>query len=561
VNVGMPEDVAWRRKTIRTAIAKRPVAGRGRLRRLNLDGDGQADLVGHGGEHRAVLLYQRSAYGHWARELGRDDLTPGIFGENLTITGPEDDDVCVGDRLRVGAALLEVTQPRVLCFKTGMALDTPRLPALMVRHGRPGFYCRVLEEGDVGAGDAIDVVHRDPARLTVREVDALLYLPGHDAGRLRTALMLDALPDGWKWSFRALLEHGDRRGNAGLAPDEGPPPAWQGTRELLVAARRAGTPDVVILELAGPDGAPLPAPVAGQHLSLHLDAPGHPRALVRSYSIAGYPGGRYRLAVKREGPASSHLHAAVGAGDRLACGAPRGAFSLAPGNGPVVLLSAGVGVTPLLAMLEDLAARRSRREIAWIHSTRGARNHVLAAEAQAALDRLANARALIASTDPDGEDGFGLRGRLAVPALRALDLSRDADVHLCGPEPFARSMHAALDELGLRRIREEVFGAVVAPDAPPPHPPEGPQGTGPAVTFGRSGLSVAWDDRHGTLLDLAEACDVPVGRSCRTGVCHRCESGLIAGRVSYDPAPLDDPAEGSALLCCSQPDGAVVLDL
>jgi ferredoxin-NADP reductase len=224
-------------------------------------------------------------------------------------------------------------------------------------------------------------------------------------------------------------------------------------------------------------------------------------------------------------------------------------------------LSAGVGVTPLLAMLEDLAERRSDREVAWIHSTRGARNHVLAAEAEAALDRLPNARALVASTDPDPHDAFALHGRLAVPALRDLGLPPDADVHLCGPEPFARAMHAALDELGLRRVREEVFGAVVAPDAPPPHAPEGPEGAGPAVTFGRSGLTVAWDDRHGTLLDLAEACDVPVGWSCRTGVCHRCESGLVAGRVAYDPAPLDEPAEGSALLCCSQPDGALVLDL
>ena len=561
VNVGRPKDVAWRGRTVRTAIGKRPVGDRTALRRLNLDGDGQADLVGHGGEHRAVLLYQRSAYEHWARELGRDDLTPGIFGENLTITGPEDDDVCVGDRLRIGTALLEVTQPRVLCFKTGMALGAPRLPALMVRHGRPGFYCRVLEEGAVAGGDDIALVHRDPRGLTVREVDALLYLPGHDARKLQTALTIEALSEGWKWSFRALLEHGDRPGNSGLAPDGGPPPAWPGTRDLRVAARRAETPDVVVLELAAPDGAPLPEPVAGQHLSLHLDVPGEPRTLVRSYSIAGTPGGRYRLAVKREGPASAYLHAAVDVGDRLACGAPRGAFALAPGHGPVVLLSAGVGVTPLLAMLEHLAATQPDREVAWVHSTRGARHHVLAAEARSALRRIASARVLVATTGQDQDAGFDRRGRLDLAALRALGLPPDAEVHLCGPEPFAATMHAALDELGLLRVREEIFGAPVAPDAPPPHPPAGAEGNGPAVTFARSGLAVAWDDRHGTLLDLAEACDVPVGWSCRTGVCHSCESGLIAGRVAYDPRPLDDPAAGAALLCCSQPDGPVVLDL
>jgi MOSC domain-containing protein YiiM/ferredoxin-NADP reductase len=561
VNVGLPKDVEWRGRTVRTAIGKQPVSGRIALRPLNLDGDGQADLVGHGGEHRAVLLYQRSAYEHWARELGRDDLTPGIFGENLTITGPEDDEVCVGDRLRIGTALLEVTQPRVLCFKTGMALGVPRLPALMVRHGRPGFYCRVLEPGDVAAGDQIELAHRDPRGMTVGEVDALLYLPGHSPDRLRTALTVDALSEGWRWSFRALLDHGDGPGNSGLAPDGGPPPAWPGTRQLSVAARRDETPDVVVLELADPDGALLPAPVAGQHLSLHLDVPGEPRPVVRSYSIAGTPGGRYRLAVKREGPASAYLHAALDVGDRLACGAPRGAFALAPGHGPVVLLSAGVGVTPLLAMLEHLAEMEPDREIVWIHSTRGARHHVLAAEARSALGLIARARVLIANTGPEQDDGFDLHGRLDVAALRALDLPPDADIHLCGPEPFAKTMHAALDELGLLRVREEIFGAAVAADAPPPHQPDGDEGDGPGVTFGRSGLTVAWDDRHGTLLDLAEACDVPVSWSCRTGVCHSCESGLIAGRVAYDPPPLDDPALGAALLCCSQPDGPVVLDL
>jgi MOSC domain-containing protein YiiM len=159
VNVGLPSEVRWRSRSVRTGIGKRPVQGGVRVGRLNLDGDGQADLIGHGGEHRAVLVHQRSEYAHWAGELRRDDLVPGVFGENLTVDGPEDHEICIGDRLRIGSALLEVTQPRVLCFKTGMALCAPRLPALMVRHGRPGFYCRVLEE-------------------SVREVDALLYLPG-----------------------------------------------------------------------------------------------------------------------------------------------------------------------------------------------------------------------------------------------------------------------------------------------------------------------------------------------------------------------------------------------
>jgi ferredoxin-NADP reductase len=224
-----------------------------------------------------------------------------------------------------------------------------------------------------------------------------------------------------------------------------------------------------------------------------------------------------------------------------------------------VLLSAGVGVTPLLAMLEHLADHEPDRDVAWIHSTRGAAHHVLGAEARAALARLRRARVLITSTG--APDGFEATGRLDAAALRRLDLSRQADVHLCGPEPFARAMHAALDELGLLRVREEVFGAAVAPGAPKPHGPVAGDGDGPPVTFARSGLTVGWADAHGTLLELAEACDVPVRWSCRTGVCHSCESGLVGGRVAYDPVPLDQAAEGSALLCCAQPDGPVVLDL
>src|SRR5689334_19928659 len=166
VNVGLPRDVVWRGRTVRTAIFKAPAPGRRRVARLNVDGDGQADLVGHGGEHRAVYVYDRSAYEHWARELGRDDLAPGHFGENFTVEGLPDDAVCVGDRYRIGGGLFEVTQPRVTCFKIGLRLEEPRMPALLYAHGRPGFYLRVLEEGEVGAGDAIERVARGEPAMT-----------------------------------------------------------------------------------------------------------------------------------------------------------------------------------------------------------------------------------------------------------------------------------------------------------------------------------------------------------------------------------------------------------
>ncbi len=180
VNVGMPKDVRWDGKTVHTGIWKHPVTGPRRARRLNIDGDGQGDLAGHGGEQRALLAYQIESYRHWQEFLERDDLRHGAFGENLTVDGLADDEVCIGDRYRIGEAELEVTQPRVTCFRVGMRLEEPRLPALLVAHRRPGFYLRVITEGRLSAGDEIVRTRRGPHALTVAETDALLYLPGHD---------------------------------------------------------------------------------------------------------------------------------------------------------------------------------------------------------------------------------------------------------------------------------------------------------------------------------------------------------------------------------------------
>jgi MOSC domain-containing protein YiiM len=160
VNVGLPRDIVWRGRTVHTGIWKQPVDGRCRARRLNLDGDGQGDLVGHGGEQRAVFVYQIEAYRYWESELKRSDFTYGQFGENLTIEGLSDDVVCIGDRYQIGTALFEVTQPRVTCYRVRIRMNEPRMPALLTSSGRTGFYFRVLREGDVGAGDVMtDLVH------------------------------------------------------------------------------------------------------------------------------------------------------------------------------------------------------------------------------------------------------------------------------------------------------------------------------------------------------------------------------------------------------------------
>src|SRR6516164_9561352 len=207
VNVGLPRDISWRGKTVHTAVWKEPVQGRRMVRRLNIVGDGQGDLAGHGGENRAVFVYQIDSYHYWQSQLGRDDFTYGQFGENFTVDGLSDQEVCIGDRYRIGSALFEVTQPRVTCYRVGIRMNEPQMAALLVAHGRPGFYFRVLDEGEVEAGDEIVQVATGPERMTVAEVNALLYMPGHPKSELEKALRIPALSAGWRDSLRPLLAH------------------------------------------------------------------------------------------------------------------------------------------------------------------------------------------------------------------------------------------------------------------------------------------------------------------------------------------------------------------
>ena len=232
VNVGMPEDVAWRGRTVHTGVWKSPVRGPRMVRRLNIDGDGQGDLAGHGGEQRAVLVYQIESYQHWQEFFGRDDLGYGAFGENFTVEGLGDEEVCIGDRYRIGEAEFEVTQPRVTCFRVAMRMGEPQLPSLLVAHHRPGFYLRVLTEGYVAAGEEIVRTRRDSYAWSVADIDALLYLPGHDREKLTAAQHIAALSPGWRESFRSMLNDDVERRPAGVAV--APPPAWTGFRTLTV---------------------------------------------------------------------------------------------------------------------------------------------------------------------------------------------------------------------------------------------------------------------------------------------------------------------------------------
>ena len=576
VNVGKPKDVPWQGKTVFTGVFKDPVKGPCRVSKLNVEGDGQGDLAGHGGEQRAVFVYQMDSYRYWERELGRNDFVYGQFGENFTVEGLGDDEVCIGDRYQIGSAVFEVTQPRVTCYRVGIRMNDPRIPALLVSHHRPGFYFRVLEEGDVQPGDEIVKLAAGPEQMTVAETDALLYLPGHPRQQLLRALRIPALSPGWQASFRALLDGEPGSGNAGLAATS-PPPAWPGFRQLAVTGIEHESESVISIRLDDPDGSPLPPAGPGQYLTLRLHPGDSRQSVLRNYSLSGPPGADYyRITVKREhdGMASGYLHSRLLVGDQLEVAAPRGTFILDRTRAPVLLISAGIGATPVLAMLHALAREHSGREIWWLHGARSGRGHSFAAEARTLLASLPNVHAYICYSRPDPNDhegrDFDSAGRLSASLLAGLALPRDAEAYLCGPTPFMDEISAGLAAIGLdvSHIRTEPFGpapgltpGIASTTARTPHPPAGQPGTGPTIEFARSDLAVPWSDDYGSLLELAEACDVPVRWSCRTGVCHNCETTLIAGTLDYNPEPVEPPAEGSALICCSQPQDDVVLDL
>jgi ferredoxin-NADP reductase/MOSC domain-containing protein YiiM/ferredoxin len=578
VNVGLPKDVSWHGKTVYTGIWKDPVAGPRMVRRLNIDGDGQGDKQGHGGEQRAVFVYQIQSYEHWERHFGRDDLSYGNFGENLTVDGLPDDEVCIGDRYRIGEAEFEVTQPRVTCYRVGMRLGQPELPALLVSHHRPGFYMRVITEGRIQAGDAIVKTRTGPGALSVADTDALLYLPGRDREKLRTALSIPALSPGWQGSFRDLLAAPDGDG-AAPSPDAGPAPQpgpdWPAFRKLRVTKIARESETVCSIYLTAADGTALPAPRPGQYLTLRVSGAAQPPP-VRSYSLSSAADdGTYRISVKQEphGVASGYLNRELRAGAILDVAAPRGDFTLDGGSGPVLLISAGIGVTPVLSMLQQLAANRSQREVCWLYGARGPAEHPFAAEAHALLASLPHASEHVffsAATPAERRAADAAPGRLTKEALAGLDIPPGATAYICGPAAFMSDMRDALAVIGLdpAAIRTELFGALAAINpgitgqvSRPPHQPPGPPGTGRSVTFARSGITTPFGTDWHSVLDLADACDVPTRWSCRSGVCHTCVTPLLSGDIGYDPDPLELPADGQVLICCATPRTDIVLDM
>jgi ferredoxin-NADP reductase len=413
----------------------------------------------------------------------------------------------------------------------------------------------------------------------VADVDALLYLPGHSGEQLQRALRIPALSKGWQTSFQAMLQQDLNSkttvGNPGLA-DEEQAPAWPGFRQMRVAQIHKESDSVTSFVLAPIDGKPLPVFQAGQFVVLRLlVAPDKPPTL-RSYSLSDLPAmDHLRISVKNElnGIGSSFLCNRTREGDVLDVSAPRGSFTLRPGQTPVVLLSAGAGATPVMSMLHSLASEKSQREIWWIYGTRCRADHPFREESRSLLKQLSRGREYIVYSKPSAVDQLGTDfdapGHIDIALLERIGISSGSDFYLCGPPSFLQDIRDGLRAWGVLsgNVHTEIFGSLeaitpgMAQVHRTPHPPEGMPGPGPLVSFARSGITASWDPKFRSLLAMAEACDIPVRWSCRIGVCHTCMTGLIDGSIAYNPEPLERPAAGNLLVCCSQPNAGVTLDL
>ena len=573
VNISLPKEITVKERTVRTGIFKEPVDRRVRVGSLNIDGDGQADLIGHGGPFRAVLVYSFENYAYWERELGQSGFEFGHFGENFTVDGMLDEDIHVGDVFRIGTALFEVSQPRVPCYKLAIKVGVEGFYNRILKSGRTGFYFRVLEEGEVGAGDVIERVSVDSIGMTVRRVSDLLYFEKDDLDRAKTTLRIKALSPGWKRSFEQRLA------KAQVAAK-----AEEKYRTLVVTRKVPESESITSFYLTPEDGEPLDPFLPGQFLPLKMNIPGQYKPVFRTYSLSDRPGtGHYRLTVKREpapsdrpdvypGVSSNYFHDHVEVGSKLIAKAPRGKFYLDPnGETSVALLSGGVGLTPLVSMLNAIVAAGSNRPTWFIHGSQNRKVHAMGEDVRRVAEENSNVHAHIRYSRPSAEDVVGRdyddEGHVEVELLKRLLPSNDCDFYLCGPTPFMRSLLNGLLAWGVPepRIRYEFFGPASALNerakvATPKRVAEAAQCcSDTAVTFSKSGVRANWNPSFESILDLAEANGLSPDYSCRSGICHTCMVEMEEGEVEYVLEPLDPPDEGSVLICVAKPTADVVV--
>jgi MOSC domain-containing protein YiiM/ferredoxin-NADP reductase len=551
LNVGEPRLVTYRGMSFRTGIFKEPVDQPLTLKKLNFTGDGQADLSAHGGIDKAVYCYPIEHYDFWCREIGRVSLPMGQFGENVTTAGLLESELRIGDILRMGTAVVQVSEPRIPCYKLVMRMDAGSdFSVRFLAANRTGFYCRVLEEGVVERSDAITLMSRDMASPTVREVIAATQFADRNPVALRRVVRARDISAKWRSRVRRMIDaEARRRIEATSSPAEA----------MRVDKIVPETRDVISLWLRPDGGARMFDSLPGQYLTIVW-----PDGFKSTYSLSAvHPAQRCRVTVKLVRNAqgalgrSSARMAALRAGDILDVERPRGNFHPdLDDDTPLVLAGAGIGVTPIMSMIEH-ATRSGRRDVFAAFGMRRPGEHPLASELADLAAERRWLRVLVAYSRLNGAPPK--HGRLTAADLLPYAAAPLAEVFLCGPGDFIRQMHDGLVEAGVSplNIRYESFGPSTL--SPARNVPADPQATF-KVAFTRSHMDTVWTPTSGTLLNLAEAAGVSPVFGCRAGSCGLCRIAISEGSVSY-VEPIDEPEAGYVLPCCAIPQTDCRLDL
>jgi uncharacterized protein len=571
VSVSIPRMVDMGGRPMMTSIVRDPYPGALRFDRGGPLGNRTAVHT------EDVLATVSENYDFWTRELGvaREAWPPCFWGENLTLSGLSEHTLRIGDRLSIGAeAKLEITSPRIPCIKLSWRLGQPdSFLRTLVDSGLTGFYLRVLNAGEISADDPVKLESPYPDNITVAELSRVLHDDLIDVERLKRTLATPGLGD----QASSMLRHRITHLTDGARCHQG---RWHGWRPFVVSDIVDEAAEVRSFALRPKDGAALAQYRAGQFLTVRLQTSAG-RMVTRTWSLSDYDeeGTAYRLTIRRaaNGQGSTHLHDLATVGDSLDVRSPAGAFALDRSTVfRVVLISAGIGVTPVLAMLKAHAARADAPPLLWIHTTRNGGTHTLRTEVERIVRNNPLFRSHVVYTAPRPEDRAGIdydsAGRLTSaqilqllganyscrPFGRQIELPSQAGLfYICGPQEFERSVRSTLTESGVAAsaIYSEGFGRGLVDQVSAVISSE--------VRFRRAGITATWESDDGlSLLELAEQQGLMPPSSCRAGSCLTCEAALIRGELTYNPQPMCEPGQGRVLICCARPASAVVeLDL
>ena len=527
-----------------------------------LAGDEQADPEVHGGPDMALYVYPASHYDLWRGEFPEHDgiWGPGALGENLSVDGWDEDDVCVGDTVRIGNTLLQVTRPRKPCFKLALRFRDLRLPRHLVETGRCGWYYRVLQTGTITPDDEARLIERPHPDWAIRRLNDISISTNVDIDELEELAALPELAGNWRTQVRAMAASIEAARKGGMF------------RPYRVLAIQDESRSIKTFQFSPADGGGVATATPGQHVVLRLPPDDEGRQRLRSYSVSGVAYAQHvQISVKREatGGVSQSLHDELRIGDTVDILGPRGDFTLVNSSDtPLVLISAGVGITPMMPMLHAATTNNGGkivpRSVLFLHSARNSGEQAFGAQINDVASRHPAVRRHVRFSQPLPSDEIGNShdsvGRIDKDILEELlaPLGK-CNVYVCGPAGFMSDVARWIGELGFdATVRSESFGS--ASRLQQRLPSEGAAEA--AVTFDKTRKSVVWRRGGASLLDLAEAQGLQIESECRAGLCGSCATRVISGNVGYDVEPVASIASGEMLLCCGHPlEGELVLDI